>query len=213
MFSWSALLEVLLIVTALTLDAFVSAFAYGANKIKIPFSSVLVINLICTSILGFSLLLGNFIGHLLPADFTSAICFVLLMVLGLTKIFDSAVKNFIRKHSSFHKKIRFSAFSLRFILSVYADPQNADSDSSRCLSAAEAAYLAVALSFDSLAVGFGAGVTNSISWLVVVGSLLFDMCSIVLGCKLGNKLAEKSELDLAWLSGIILIVLAVLKIV
>lgn len=39
-------LEALLLVTALSVDAFVASFAYGANKIRIPLSSVAVINLI-----------------------------------------------------------------------------------------------------------------------------------------------------------------------
>ena len=43
-----AVLEALLLVVALSMDAFVASFAYGAQRIKIPFSSAAIISVICT---------------------------------------------------------------------------------------------------------------------------------------------------------------------
>ena len=45
-------LDAILLVTALSMDAFVASFAYGTSKIKIPFKSAIVINVVCSSILG-----------------------------------------------------------------------------------------------------------------------------------------------------------------
>ena len=39
-----AVLEALLLVVALSMDAFVASFAYGAQRIKIPFSSAAIIS-------------------------------------------------------------------------------------------------------------------------------------------------------------------------
>jgi len=203
--------EALLIVTALSTDAFVSGFAYGANRIKIPFTSVTVINVICSAILAASLFFGSLLGPFLPPYLTAAICFVLLLGLGLSKLFDSAVKAFIQKHTEFRRKIRFSAFNLRFILNIYANPEEADRDHSRILSPSEAAYLAVALSLDGLAVGFGAGITDTNPILVVAFSLISDMLGVMLGCWLGNRITRKLNLNLTWLSGALLILLAFLK--
>ncbi len=211
MISVLAITEALLIVTALSMDAFVSGFAYGANKIKIPFSSVTVINLICSAVLAVSLFFGGMVGPYLSGYLTTAICFVLLLGLGLSKIFDSAVKSFIRRRNAFKKKIHFSAFHLGFVLNIYADPQEADQDHSKTLSPREAAYLALALSLDGLAVGFGAGMTNTSPLLVVGFSLLSDMIGVMLGCWLGNRIVRQLRLDLTWLSGVLLIVLAVMK--
>ena len=205
-------LEALLITTALSVDAFVSGFAYGTKKIIIPFSSVTVINLVCSSILALCLIFGKVIGGFLSANLATAICFVILLALGVSKIFDSAVKSFINKHTGFQKKIRFSAFNLGFILKIYANPEAADRDRSRVLSPAEAAYLAVALSLDGLTVGFGAGITGTNPLLVIVFSLFTDMFGVMLGCFLGNKVAQKISLDLTWLSGALLIVLAIMKV-
>lgn len=206
-----ALFEALLIVTALSMDAFVSSFAYGAGKIKIPLSSLLVINLICSGTLALALLFGGVVSLWLPKAFTSAICILLLLTLGITKIFDSALKTLIRKHSTFQKKIQFSLFHMGFILKIYANPEEADRDHSHTLSPSEAAFLALALSLDSLAVGFGAGLSHTGPLLVFALSLLVGILAVRLGCYLGNRVSSKTNFDLSWVSGALLIILAILK--
>jgi len=44
-------LQTVMLVCALSLDAFVASFAFGTQKIKIPFFSVLLINTICAYLL------------------------------------------------------------------------------------------------------------------------------------------------------------------
>jgi len=205
------IIEALIIVTALCVDTFVSGMAYGANKIRIPFSSVAVISLICSAVLGVSIFLGGAIGHMLPENLTVGICFALLSGLGFVKLFDSAVKSYIRKYSAFRKRIRFSAFSLSFILSVYANPETADSDHSRILSPSEAALLAAALSLDGLAVGFGAGMVSVSPVMVVALSLIINMVCAVAGCRLGHRAVKALRVDLGWLSGALLLVIAFMK--
>ena len=198
----------LMIVTAISIDTFACGFAYGADKIKIPFPSIMVINFICGAAFALSLLLGRIIGPALPEGFTAAVCFTLLFALGLAKLFDSAVKAYIRRHTAFRKSFRFSAFRLGFILSVYANPEEADSDRSRILSPAESAYLAIALSLDSLAVGLGAGMA-AVSPVLSVGLLLAvnTLCA-VMGRYIGERTAKRARLNLDWLGGAILLMLA-----
>ena len=69
--------------SALSIDAFAASFAYGSNKIKIPFLSAQIINLICTGILALSLLIGSLVKQLIPAWLTAVLCFALLFILGL----------------------------------------------------------------------------------------------------------------------------------
>ena len=49
------MLESILLVISLCMDTFVASFGYGTNKIKIPFTSVTVINLVCSGLLAISL--------------------------------------------------------------------------------------------------------------------------------------------------------------
>ena len=176
-----SIIEVLLLVIALSIDAFISSFAYGTKRIKIPLKSVLVINIVCRVILGVSLFLGAFISPFIHKEFTKGISFIIIFLLGLMKLFDKTVE------------------------------VEAGVDSSKILSEIEAIYLAVALSIDSLVVGFGAGLSTINYIHVLVFSFIADMIAVMLGCFLGNKVTEKLNLNISWLSGIILIVLAFLK--
>lgn len=207
------IIEAIMLASSLSLDAFVASFAYGSNKIKIPFSSIQIMNLICSSVLGLSILIGSFLRQFLPEKFTIAICFILLFILGMTKLMDSITKSVIRRYNSINKEIKFSMFNFKFILSLYADPEAADVDSSKIISPKEAVSLAIALSLDGLAVGFGAALGNVNGLAVVLSSLVIDMIAIVLGCYIGNKVAKKISINLSWLSGLILIILAIMKLV
>lgn len=207
----SVILEALILASSLSLDTFTAGFAYGSNKIKIPFLSVQVINIICSSILGISLLVGAVIKQYIPNGVTTAICFVTLFVLGITKLLDSITKSIIRKHTNLNKELKFSLFNFKFILKLYASPEDADIDSSKTISGAEAASLAIALSLDGLAVGFGMALADVNGLAVFLCSLITDALGIILGCYLGNKTASKINFDLSWLSGAILIILAFSK--
>ena len=197
-----AVLEALLLVVALSMDAFVASFAYGAQRIKIPFSSAAIISVICTAMLAVSLLAGALLRPFLPQGLTRGLCFALLFLLGVAKLCDSAIKTLIRRHKRMHRQVSFSVFSLKFILDVYADPEKADRDGSRVLSPAEAA---------SLAVGFGAALMQVNVLIVMLFSLAVGMLAVRLGGKIGNRAAQKLSFDLSWFSGALLIVLAILK--
>jgi len=207
------LIESIILVTALSLDAFVASFAYGSNKIKIPFLSALILTFICSLTLTISLILGNIIRPYLPESLTHIICFIILFILGITKLFDSSIKAYIRKKKTLNKQIVFKALNLHFILNIYADPKIADKDDSRTLSLSESISLALALSIDGLAVGLGAALANVNSIMIVVSSVLIGMVAVMGGSLLGEKISNKINLDLSWLSGILLVILGFMKLI
>ncbi|MCL2695586.1 MAG: sporulation membrane protein YtaF [Clostridiales bacterium] len=212
MFSPAALAEAALLVVALSLDAFAASFSYGLNRIRIPFLSAQIINGICAASLGAALFLGKALAGVLPASVAAWITFAFLFVLGLIKLCDSLIARAIRRHR-IERNISFKFLSLTFILHVYAEPEKADWDGSRVLSPAEAACLAVALSLDGLGAGFGAGLARAHPLPVIAFSLIVGYAAIALGCFLGKKAAEKLRLDVSWLSGVILLGLAIMKII
>ena len=206
-----SLLEAAVLAAALSMDAFVASFAYGSNKIRIPLLSAQIINVICSSVVGVSMLAGSLIRGLIPQSLTTAICFVLLFILGLVKLLDSLTKSIIRKHNNLEKQIHFSLLNFRFVLSLYADPEKADRDHSKTISPGEAASLAVALSLDGMAVGFGAALGNLNILAVFLCSLITETLAVLLGSKLGNRLAKKLPFNISWLSGALLLGMAFLK--
>jgi len=210
-FSFAVILEAIVLASALSLDAFVASFAYGSKKIKIPFKSAMIINLICSAITGLSLWLGTILRQYIPDLLTVMISFTILFILGMIKLLDSITKSFIRKHAEFNKEVRFSLLNLKFILNLYADPEKADIDNSKTLSPVEAASLAIALSLDGITVGLGAAIGNVNGLAVFIASLTTDLIAVLLGCYIGNKFAKKTPFNLSWISGVILIVLAFSK--
>lgn len=206
------MLESILLVLSLCVDACVASFAYGTNKIKIPIKSNLILTAISTLFLMLALGVGCLIKDFLPANLASLICFIILFLLGFMRLFEGLLKNYLNKKALSPNNIEVMLFNFKLVLNVYADVTLADLDHSKSLSAKEALYLGIALSLDSLVVGLGAALSPISFVQVTIFSILFHFIAIILGCFLGSKCAEKIDVDLSWLSGVILIILALLKV-
>lgn len=206
------LIEPVLLVIALSTDAFIASLAYGTNKIKIPWYSAQVIAFICTGILGVSILIGSLLKGYIPNDVLKYISFVILILLGLSKLMDNIVKAIINKRSAFKKEIKFTMFNLNFILNIYANPDEADRDKSKILSLKEAFSLALALSLDSLAAGIGAVMGNLNVIAILILSFILSIFSIKLGVFTGNKISNKIPF-VSWLGGILLLIIAFLRVI
>ena len=106
----------------------------------------------------------------------------------------------------------FKLFDFKFVLEIYASETKADYDKSKNLTIKEAIYLAVALSLDSIAVGFGSSLISINYFQVLVLSFFIGVMSLFLGVYFGKKFIEKIDINLSWLSGSMLILLAYNKI-
>lgn len=199
------------IAVALSLDAFAAGFAYGSSRIEIPMRSIQTINLICSAVTGAALFMGNILQQYIPRGLTVGISFAILFLLGMAKLLDSITKSIIRKHSQFNREVEFSFLNFRFILTLYADPEKADIDRSKILTPRESTSLALALSLDGIAVGFGAALGGVNVWAVFVSTWIAGMAALFFGCQIGNRIVRKMHVDLSWLGGGILIIMAIIK--
>ena len=184
-----AILEPLVLVTALSVDAFVASFAYGTNQIKIPFRSVAVISGICSS--GASVHAG---------------------ASGRGALFFHPV-------SARHRQ------TVRQRHQIVDPPLTGNPQKDFLLGHASALYPGCVrqprergqrlfqkpFSLDGLAVGFGAALSEAAPLRAVLFSLVANVIAVCAGCLTGNKVAEKIPLDLSWVSGLLLMVLAFLK--
>jgi len=211
LFELLPIIEAFFIACALSLDAFVACFSYGTSKIKIPRSSVLVLDGICSASVGIFLLLGSVLKNYIPQGITIIICFIILFLLGMVKLLDGITKSLIQKFGAISSNIHFSLFNFRFVLSLYANPEAADVDNSKTISPKEAASLAIALSLDGCAVGVGAALGNANGFAIFFFSLFIEAAAVLLGTFLGNKAAKKLTFNMSWVGGIILILLAFSK--
>lgn len=207
------MLESLLLVLSLCVDALVASFAYGTNKIKIPMVSSIILTSISTLFLMISMALGSLINGLISEGLAHIICFGILFLLGFLRLFEGLLKNYLNKKALSPHNIEVTVFNFKLVLNVYADVTLADLDHSKSLSIKEALYLGTALSLDSLIVGFGAALAPISFVEVTFFSILFNFISIAIGGFIGSKCAEKLDIELSWVSGIILIILSLLKII
>ena len=207
------MLESFLLVVALCMDAFMASLAYGAGNIKIPFRSAFVIGLIGTSFLALSLFAAGIVARFVPAYICALASFILLMVLGVSSLFQNAIKAYLKTLKNNSKKLSFKYANIGFIIDIYLDETQADSDRSKVLSVKEAVYLAVVLSMDSLVTGFGAGL-GAMSYVSTLAmSLVLGVLAVMLGGRIGAKIAGRKGLDLSWMGGAILILLAVVRMI
>ena len=209
---FSVFTEALFLSVALSLDVFVAGFSYGMNNIRIPWASAFIIDAICSLTLGAALIVGALLGSRIPPGLTTALSFVILLLLGIVKLLDGLAKTLIHRYGAISSNFHFSFCSFRFVLSLYADPQAADLDHSKTISPKEAASLATALSLDGCAVGFGAALDGAAGSLALFFcSLIVEAAALFLGVTLGTRAAKSLPFNAAWISGIILLLLAFLK--
>lgn len=205
-----------LLVLAVVLDGFTACFAYGVNRIKIPLLSAVLISLIGTGMLMLSLRAADWVGDYIPPNTCKVLSFSVLFLIGLCNLFQNSVKAVLQKASDNSKKMSFRWSGISFMLSVCLDETKADADCSKVLSAKEALALGAALSIDSLATGFGSGLIGQNYLLILVLALCMHMAAILLGHFLGEKFSKGAgakHLQLEWLGGAILMVLAFIRLI
>ena len=207
------MIEILLLVTALCVDEMVASLAYGAEGIRLGIKNMLLMNLVSSFFLGLALGVGTLFTGLIDAHVAQVVGFVCLLLVGILKLSDYFIKAYINRHARLWKNISFSFSSLRFIVSIYANPEVADKDDSHTLSVKETLFLSCAMSIDSLAVGAMAAFLGVNLWLSVLATFVVGFLFVLAGYYAGRRVGVKSKMDLSWICGVFLILLAVSKIV
>ena len=149
-------------------------------------------------------------GIKIPFASTIVITVICSFITGLGFLIGDVLKSYIPSWI-----IIGVTFIILFILGIIKlldrNITKADMDFSKTISPIEAAFLASSLSLDGLAVGIGAALGNVNGLAVFLFSLITNTVSIMVGCFIGNKIAIKTQINLSWLSGIVLIIIAFLK--
>jgi len=205
------MLQSLVLVCSLCIDSFVASMAYSTSKIRIPKLSAIIIDCICTITLAISLIFGSIIKNILPQNLPEILGFSLLLILGTYRLFEYIFKSYLSNKIVSKPSLEFKLFDFIFVLKVYCDERSADFDNSKILSPKESIYLGTALSLDSIAVGFSCSLCTINYLEIILLSLFIGFIAIYIGNLVGRKFAIKKNLELSWLSGLLLILLAFLR--
>lgn len=206
-----SLSRLIVLIVALSVDAFAASFAYGVDKVRIPPLSAVIVAALSDFILIASLFIGNLFKAYIPASLTTFLSFSILLALGTAKLFDSSIKRIIRQNRFGSRQLHISFKNLSFILTVYAEPQEANITDVEVLSPSEAISLGLALSLDSAAAGIGAASLEYPLLLTALVSFVIGILSVYSGCRLGRLLAARTDFNFSLISGILLVFLAFAK--
>ena len=176
--------KLILLIVALSADAFTAGFAYGADQVKIPPLSAVIVAMLSDLLLVSSLIIGSLFKAYIPASAASFLSFCILLVLAVVKIFDSSLKKTIKE---------------------------ANGGDVEVLSPAEALPLGFALSADSAAAGIGAASLEFSLPLTAVLTFVIGILAIYGGCRLGRLLASRSAFNFSIIGGFLLLFLAFSK--
>lgn len=175
-------MEQLILVFALSVDLFVFCIAYGSSRVRLSHGVIFVFSGMGSFCLGLSLAVGAFFAGLFPPSLPQVLGSLFLGGLGVAKLWDYRC----RKKQGEVVKTPGLSFQKAFLLSL-------------------------AMSADSLVAGFGAGFWKKQLLLLLFISFLAGLTAAYLGYAIGRRLAEKSKRDLSWLSGLLLLLLAIQK--
>ena len=85
---FTLIFEIFLLIAALSVDSLAAAISYGLAKIRIGFSRSLLISIICSIFLVFSAAFAGIIGGYIPERVTKIVSFLILLVIGIIKLFE-----------------------------------------------------------------------------------------------------------------------------
>ena len=197
MLNIAEILNLLLLIVAVSSDGFCAAFGLGVSGITIPPKSAAVISASGAAFLTLSAALGGTAVRFIPSGVCSVISGTILILLGLFNIFHKAFERLCCKLPEGSR------------LRVCLSDEEADTDRSKDISCKEALVLSAALSADSLAAGLGAGFGTVPMLPIAVLSFVIGFVFVISANALGKKASSAKKLDLRCLCGILLIVFAV----
>ncbi|MBQ8844523.1 MAG: manganese efflux pump [Clostridia bacterium] len=203
------IIEIFILSLILSVDSFVTGFSYGISKIKITFSKCFLISFICSIILFLSLLIGFAFSWLISNSVSKLLSFLMMFSVGLIKFILDTFGNKIEKQNSNFEKFFFNEKQKKY-LKIFVDTKKADIDDNKFISSFESLILAISLSVDSFGVGISLGLSSTY-FLIAIISLFFTFFAIYLGDSFGKKISKNIKVNLSFLCGLSLMIIAVLK--
>lgn len=205
-FSFSALL---LFLTAVSVDSLTAGLTYGTQRVHIKLSSYAILICVPAAFIAASNRIGSCIGLLFSPSLLPILSFILLTFIGLSKLSESLIRLLARRHPSLQRNWGCKIKQIHIVFTVYLSPEDANGGDLQILSPKEALLLSLALSLDSVLAGM-AFAAVPMSFAVLFGlAAVFNLLLFSAGYGFGHLLSTVVHIDLSWLSGLFLLLLAV----
>ncbi len=192
---WFSFYLFLLLILALSMDAFTAGLSYGMAKVRVPLTSVFTLAALSGCMLTLSMYAGDKLLSFIPPALTRGASFLILFLLSLYKFYDTI--------PSLHKE------NARLTTDTISQKINRQGPS--VLSGREALLLGLALSVDNISAGLCTGSFSLSPGCLLLITTGIHLLSIRLGLAAGRLLARKGLNRFAWLGAAILMLLAFLR--
>lgn len=200
--------NVLLFLFAVSVDSLSAGFAYGTSKVHIkPLAAFFLVFIPSVSIT-VMVRVGSFLFSLIPVSLFSVLSFLLLFFMGCEKLLESLIRHLARKHASAVGNWACRIKQLNIIFTIYFSPEDANKQDVQVLSAKEALFLSLALSLDSILASMAFSCQPPSLPLFFLLAVLFHFLLFGFGFLAGLQVSRKFSIDLSWLSGLFLLLLA-----
>lgn len=211
------LLTLMAFALALNMDALGTGVAYGIRKIRIPFTSLLIISGMSVVTILFSMTAGRVVSQLISPAFAHRLGGILLLLVGLWILIQSIRDNRQEEQTEGlqvdQTVMEIHIKSLGLVIQVLREPSRADLDHSGVISAREALLLGAALAMDAFGAGFAVsmfGFSPLLTASVVgIGHIILTYAGLLLGKYFA---CSRIGRQLAMLPGWILIAMGICKI-
>lgn len=198
-----------LFLTAVSIDSLTAGLTYGTGRVHIKFPSYLILVCVPTLFITAANRIGSYIFLFLPKSALPILSFCLLALIGISKLSESLIRLIAHRHPSLTRNWGCKIKQIHIIFTVYLSPEDANQDDLQVLSPKEALLLSLALSLDSVLVGM-AFTTGPIPLAMLFFlALLFNLILFSAGYGFGHLISSVLHIDLSWLSGLFLLLLAI----
>lgn len=202
-------LPIILFLIAVSIDSSTAGLTYGTSGVYIKPSAYCLLICIPAVFITISNRLGALLLRFLPENLLPLISFLLFFLLALEKLAESLIRHLADKYPSLAKNWGCKIKQVNIIFTIYLSPEDANRDDKQVLTAKEALFLSLALSLDSILVGMAFTIV-AIPWMLLFFLAAFmNYLFFLTGYGAGRVLSAKTKVDLSWLSGLFLLLLAV----
>ncbi len=198
----------ILFLLAVSIDSLSAGFSYGTSKVHIKPLAAAFLILIPSATITLMTRIGAFFFSLFPTDSLRVLSFLLLLLLGLEKLSESILRHYAKKYPKVIGNWACKIKQLNIIFTIYFSPEEANTQDRQVLSAKEAFFLSLALSLDSMVASMAYSYQVVSLPLFFLFAILFHFLLFFGGYLSGLLVARKSKLELSWLSGLFLLLLA-----
>lgn len=219
------LLYIFFLAIAISLDGFFVGVTYGIRRIKVSFLPLCIISLVSSTVIAVSLLLGGMLQTLISPWVSRVIGASILIAVGILVLKETYKSFMVQKdvysgysivyaeHSEITPKelLLWKIKPFGIVIQILKEPTRADFDFSGSISCFEAVFLGLALALDAFGAGFGAGMTGLSPLLIPVCVGVTKFIFVSSGNFLGGRFSDLLNSRTAYLPGVILIGLGLLK--